>query len=461
MGGGGGRTGSSHHPGDVGLRLPLSWVRMTEKVDAVIVGAGLAGLGAAYHLAAAGAEVLVVERGDYPGSKNVTGGRLYLRPVRPYYPDLLAGGDENTPPFERVVVKERLAVLADTGGASLEFRGPSNPEGQPHSVTILRGVFDRWLADRATERGALVVSGYKVDDVIRESGRVAGVVAGGDEVRADVVIAADGALSFIAERVGLRPRHDPAHFALGIKEVIELPAEQIEDRFGLVDGEGLAALFFGTITHGIPGGGFLYTNRQSLSVGVVIGMGAMVERGPGVEASELLNEFLARPEVAPLVSAGSVAEYSAHAIPESSNLAMPRLVTDGLVVVGDAAGLALNMGLSVRGMDFALASGALAAQAVLQAKEEGDFSARSLARYEAALRASFVLKDQVTFAGMQTFLENPHLYELYPNTLLKLLESLFTVDEGAKTALWRSAMNVLREIPLSRALVDVWRMRKL
>lgn len=434
---------------------------MTEKVDVIVVGAGLAGLGAAYHLAGAGAEVLVVERGDYPGSKNVSGGRLYLNPVRPFYPDLLADGAAATPPYERPVVKERLTVLSDAGGASLELHLPRFVDGRPHSATILRGIFDRWLAEQATGRGALVVSGYKVDDIVSESGQVVGVIAGGDEVRADVVIAADGALSFTAERAGLRPRHDPAHFALGIKEVIELPSRQIEERFGLATGEGLASLFFGTITHGMPGGGFLYTNRESLSVGIVIGMGALAEHGPGVDASALLEEFKARPEIAPLITDGSIAEYSAHAIPETSNQAMPRLVTGGLIVVGDAAGLALNMGISVRGMDFALASGALAARVVLQAKQEQDFSAASLSRYEAAMRSSFVLQDQSTFAGMHRFLENPRLYGLYPQTLLKLLETLFTVDEGGKARLWKTGMDALREIPLSQALIDVWRMRKL
>ena len=183
---------------------------MTEKVDVVIVGAGLAGLGAAYHLAGAGAEVLVVERGDYPGSKNVTGGRLYLNPVRPYYPDLFGSKVETTEPFERAVIKERLTVLADGGGIGLELHVPSFANGMPHSVTILRGVFDRWLSERATDRGALVVPGYKVDDLVRQGDRIVGVVSGGDEVRADAVIAADGALSFIAERAGMRGRHDPS-----------------------------------------------------------------------------------------------------------------------------------------------------------------------------------------------------------------------------------------------------------
>jgi electron transfer flavoprotein-quinone oxidoreductase len=434
---------------------------MTEKVDVVIVGAGLAGLGAAYHLAKAGAEVLVVERGDYPGSKNVSGGRLYLNPVRPYYPELFSLETEKPAPFERAVIKERLTVLADGGGIGLELHAPSFADGMPHSVTILRGVFDRWLAERATERGALVVPGYKVDDLVRQGDRVIGVVSGGDEVRADAVIAADGALSFIAERAGMRSRHDPAHFARGIKEVIELPPDRIEERFGVEPGKGIASLFFGDISHGMPGGGFIYTNSQSLSIGIVIGMGAMVDHGPGFEASSLLDEFKARPEVAPLVSGGSVVEYSAHAIPESTVHAIPRLVADGLVVVGDAAGLSLNMGISVRGMDFALASGALAAQAVLEAKAQGDFSAVSLSRYEAAMRASFVLQDQATFAGMQRFLENPRLYRLYPQTLLGLLQTLFTVDQDPKAGLFKSGMAALRDVPLSRALADLWRLRRL
>lgn len=434
---------------------------MTEKVDVVIVGAGLAGLGAAYHLAGAGAEVLVVERGDYAGSKNVTGGRLYLNPVRSFYPDLFGKEAQTTAPFERTVVKERLTVLADKGGASLELLGPSFAEAPPHSVTLLRGVFDRWLAEQAIARGALVVPGYKVDDLTREAGKVVGVVAAGDEVRADVVVAADGALSFIAERAGLRGRHDPGHFALGIKEVIELPSERIEERLGLAPGEGLSALYFGRITHGLVGGGFLYTNRQSLSVGLVIGMASLVEHGPGIEASALIDEFTSRPEVARLLSGGNVVEYSAHAIPEGSKRAMPRLVADGLLVVGDAAGLALNMGISVRGMDFALASGAMAAHAILEAKADGDFSATSLGRFEAAMRSNFVLQDHKTFASMPGFLENPRLYELYPQTLMNLLVALFYVDESPKASLWKTSLAALRTLPIGQALGDLWRMRRL
>jgi len=210
-----------------------------EKVEVVVVGAGIAGLAAAIILADAGVEVLVVERGDYPGSKNVTGGRLYLEPVRPYLPDLW---DEA--PLERGVVKERLTMVSPSASTTVEVS--SERFRQPHypSYTLLHSTFDRWLADQAADRGALIIPGYKVDDLLVEDGRVVGIVSAGDEIRADAVVAADGVLSFMAEKAGLRAELEAKDYAVAAKEVIELPAQTIEERFGVEQGEGVAQLFF-------------------------------------------------------------------------------------------------------------------------------------------------------------------------------------------------------------------------
>ena len=428
-----------------------------EKVDVVVVGAGLAGLSTAYFLAADGFEVLVVERGDYPGSKNVSGGRLYLNPVRSLFGDLW---DEA--PLERPVTKERLTIMSGRASATVELTSQRLREPPYHSHTILRSRFDRWFADRVTERGAMIVPKYQVEDLwLDDRGRVAGVRAAGEEIGADVVVAADGALSFIAEKAGLRGPHDPAHFAVAVKEVIELPAGVIEDRFGVPPGHGAAQLFFGAMTEGITGGGFIYTNQESLSLGLVVNLKALMEHDPPLEVHELMERFKARPEIEVLLAGGELVEYSAHSIPEGGLGAMPKkLFADGILVVGDAAGMALNLGLTVRGMDFALASGAMAARAIAGAREQADYSAAALAGYKKLLKDSFVLKDLETFRHMPHFLDNPRLFDFYPEAVCRLLEKLTWVGEQPKEKLSATVWREIRSLASFATLRDLWASRK-
>jgi len=425
---------------------------MAEKVDVVIIGAGLAGLATAYSLADAGLDILVVERGDYPGSKNVTGGRLYLNPLRNLFPEEFWA----EAPWERYVTKEGLTVIGEGAQASLQFS--SERFGRPpyHSWTILRAKFDQWFAERVRERGVLIITKNKVDDLIIDNGRVAGVRAGEAEISADVVVAADGALSFIAERAGLRERHRPESFAVGIKEVIELPREVIEERFGLEGEEGAAQLFFGSLTKGVFGGGFLYTNRESISLGIVLGLGGLMEAGLGVlEAHEVLEEFRESGPVARLVEGGETVEYSAHLIPESRSSKL-RLFADGILVVGDAAGLALNMSLTVRGMDYALASGVLAARAIKRAQKMGDFSASTLSYYEELLAGSFVLQELRAFRHAVRVLSNPRFFNLYPQVVCELLERLYWVDEAPKPRL-STALRAYRRSRKDLSLISLCR----
>ena len=233
-----------------------------EKVECIVVGGGLAGLAAAYGLARDGVEVMVLERGNYSGSKNVTGGRLYVRPLRRIYPELWEDA-----PFERPVARELITMLGDGAATTVELASERFSAPSPQSYTVQRARFDQWLADKATAAGAMIVTDMKADELLRDGDKVIGVRAGGDEVGAEVTIVAEGVLGLLAGGAGLREKPRAADHAVGFKEVIELPPGVIEDRWRLNEGEGAAQLFMGEVTRGMTGGGFFYTNRASIALG--------------------------------------------------------------------------------------------------------------------------------------------------------------------------------------------------
>ena len=428
-----------------------------ETVECIVVGGGLAGLSAAYGLAQAGMEVMVLERGDYSGAKNVTGGRLYVKPIRRFYPELWEEA-----PFERPIARELVTMMSGGRQTTIEIASERFMAEQPQSYSVIRAKLDQYLADKVTEQGAMVVPNMKVDELLRKDGRIIGIRAGEDEIGAQVVIVAEGVLRLLSTEAGLAPKPEAKHHALGYKEIIELPQGVIEDRWHLNPGEGAAQLFMGECTRGMMGGAFLYTNRDSISLGMVVGMEDMRARRDGTESWQLLDEFKELPQIRPLVAGGTVAEYSAHAIPEGGISQVPRLFGDGYLVAGDTAGLSLNALITVRGMDFAIASGYFAAEAVKKAKAAGDFSAAGLASYEAGLRDSFVLRDLETAKAIPGVMENPRLFTHYPDAVGRLLESIWTVDDqpqaGHVSKAWKAAR---RDFMSLATLKDAWSMRKI
>ncbi len=411
-----------------------------EKVEVIIVGGGLAGLSCAYELADSGMTVLVLERGDFSGSKNVTGGRIYLRPILPYLPDIWREA-----PLERHVTKEVFTLMGHGNSTTFEFYSDRFNEEPYPSYTILRAKFDRWFSDLVSERGGFVIPQKTVEGLIQEDGKVIGVRTADEEIGADCVVAADGILSFMAEKAGLRKSYHPQHVALGFKEVIQLDSKMIEDRFRLGENEGAAQLFLGSVTQGMMGGGFLYTNRDSLSLGLVIGLHSLNQREPRVEVYKLLDQFKERPEVKNLIRGGETVEYSSHLITEGGIHSMPKLYTDGMLVVGDAAGLGLNMLVTVRGMEYAMVSGVLAGRTIKKAKERNDFSATSLAEYERLLRESFILKEMDTFKNTLALLENRRLFTKYPQVICDLFEKVMWVDEHPKEGIYKTKMAELKK----------------
>lgn len=420
-----------------------------EQFDAIIVGGGLAGLASAYTLAGAGLEVLLLERGDYPGAKNVTGGRLYVNPIRELFPDLWAKA-----PLERYIAHEEVCLMDKDRAITIRYDGSELGKEPYQSYSVLRGKFDKWLAKQAERKGAMLVSKSRVDDLIMDNGQVRGVIAGGEELGAKVVIACDGVLSFIAQKAGLRQPSQSKNFAVGFKEIIELERGVLENRFNLEGNEGAARLFMGDVTAGKFGGGFLYTNQESISLGIVAGIDALTEEEPQVSAPELLDKFKQRPEIARLIKGGQTVEYSAHVIPEGGLKAMGKLYGDGILVTGDAAGFSMNIGVTVRGMEYAMASGYYAAQAVIQAKEKNDFSKAGLSNYETLLNNSFVLTDFKNFKESLDVLEFPPLFSHYPELAGNIMRDLYAVPAGPKERLFPTIKKYLN-------MAEIWSMTKI
>ena len=177
---------------------------MAERFDAVVVGAGPAGSAAALVLAKEKFSVLLVERGRAAGSKNMFGGRIYAWPLF----DLLPEWQKDCP-VERFVTRESLVFLSGDASLAMQFENPASSTGRAASFTALRPKFDEWLAKKAEAAGAVLITGIKVDALLREGGKVRGVVAGPDKIAANVVVLAEGAMGPLAQTAGLLPELTP------------------------------------------------------------------------------------------------------------------------------------------------------------------------------------------------------------------------------------------------------------
>lgn len=415
----------------------------TDKYEVIIIGAGPAGLAAAYKLARAGIETVVVERGDYPGSKNLSGGVLYSRVL-----DTLIPGYWQEAPVERYITNYLTTLMTVDDYFNLEYKSKALADAPYNAGSVLRARFDRWLATKAEEAGAMIVTGIKVERVLIEGGRVTGISTGDEEMLADVVIAADGINSFIAQDAGLRGEIRPEHLAVGAKALIELPRNVIEERFRLTGDEGAAYAMLGAATRGVAGGGFLYTNRESLSIGVVMRLDDLVQQK--VKPAEVLDDLLQHPMIAPLVKDGSMTEYGAHLTAEGGLQMMPpKLYTDGMLITGDAAGFTINSGLVIRGMDLAIGSGIAAADAIIEARSKDDYSAGSLSAYQRHLEQSFVMKDLQLYAKAPQFMEADRLYKQYPELVNSVFSRVYTHDLTPKQHLAKTAMGALKDSGIS------------
>jgi electron transfer flavoprotein-quinone oxidoreductase len=397
-----------------------------EKFDVIVIGAGPAGSTAGFLLAQAGLNVLIVERGQTPGSKNVSGGLIYSKIATQVFPEFW-----NSAPLERAITTHQLAMLSESASVGLDFRSQEAAQPPFNAFSVLRARFDPWLAKQAEDAGAALITGVSVDSLLVENGRVFGIQAGPDQIGADVVVVAEGTRSLLLKLAGLREEFHPHDVSLGVKEIIALPEKTIEERFQCTPETGMAYTFVGQ-TCGIEGGGFLYTNKASLSLGLVVKIDSLYQSK--LQPHQVLDEFKSHPLVSRLIDGGEVVEYSAQTVHRGGFHLMSKLYGPGYVVAGSAARLLLNNIMTLRGMDFAMVSAAEAAKAILTAREQGNYSAAALAAYEANLKSTSIYKDWQTFQATYPLLENKRLFELYPQVASKMMEDLFspTTQPGPK-----------------------------
>ncbi len=424
-----------------------------QEFDAIVVGAGPAGSSAALAMASAGLQVALIERGEYPGAKNVSGAALYAPGL---LADLLPDYWEEAP-VERYLTRRVITFLGKEAAVSLDFRTQHFSQPPYNGFTILRPRFDRWLAAKAEEAGAILITSTVVDDLLYKDEHVIGVRCRREDgdLYAPIVIAADGANSFLAKKAGLQHEFRADEMTLGVKEVLRLDAHTIEERFNLNGDEGMSNEYVGYASGEVKGGGFLYTNRDTLSIGVVVQIASLAQNK--ARAYDLLDQFKQHPAVAPLVRDSTTLEYSAHMIPEGGWAMLPTLSRAGFMVVGDAAGFVFAAGLFLEGMNFAIASGLAAAAAAQQAHADRDFSARSMAHYRKLLEASFVLKDLKNFRHTPAFVNNERLQNVYPDLLCDTLENIYRSNGKPRRKIGRVAVDTLRgKVPLLTLLRDGW-----
>ncbi|MGA8710066.1 MAG: FAD-dependent oxidoreductase [Thermoplasmata archaeon] len=409
---------------------------MADDFDVIVVGAGMAGSSAAIRLAQGGANVLLAERGAEPGTKNLSGGILWgndLAHILPHWAHEM--------PVERHIVRKRFGFLTADSAVSFDLEEGSWNREPYVAHSVLRSRTDAWLARKAEEAGATVVASVPVERLNWEGTRAHGIVQGGEKMTAPVTILADGANTRLSLGTPIRPdaRLSPETTELGIKEVFRLDPSVIEDRFHVTGNQGHAEEWVaGLFPPGVMGGGFLYTNRDTLSLGIIVRLQSLYARN--AYSQQLIEQFKLHPAIANRLKGAELVEYGAKLVPSGWSSRPAAFHGDGWLVVGDAAGFVFSNGIMIQGMNYAIRSGLEAAETALAAKAAGDASSRRLADYDQRLEATGILSDFRDFARLDRVKWNPRIYTVYPKFATELLRSMMANPGSPKT----SARKLLR-----------------
>ncbi len=274
-----------------------------EQFDVVIIGGGSAGLAALKHLSSIGIQSVLIEAGSTIGTKNVSGGILYSKNPqigKVYNVDEIFENFLQEKPWERQITKYILNCVSKDKVLSIDLTD-SHEYQSNFGCSVLLNKLNSWFAKQSLEvaerNGGGIISGVHVRNISWDDERGKTIIQTDelDDFEAKAVIASDGVNSEVAEITGARKKFSPSELYQGVKVVVKLPEEIIEERFNLIPGEGTAHIFAGDITLGHIGGGFLYTNINSLSAGVVCHYDSLISNPTG--PNNLVNALLNNPFV--------------------------------------------------------------------------------------------------------------------------------------------------------------------
>ena len=418
---------------------------MDNKIQVIIVGAGPAGVSAAIKLAKTGKKVLLLDRSDSPGDKNMFGGCIYTYQTKANFYNYIDA------PLERAIIEEKLIMLTDTDAVDVSYRYKYNNEYPAY--TVIRSKWDKWCVEQAVKNGAIFAPKTLVKELIVEKGKVVGVQTQFEKYYADIVIIADGVNSLLAKQIGLRKDFKDSDMTLNVKEVYRLPRERLEDRFKVSSIHGVSTRIIGGPLKDMFAMGFMYTNKDTISLGFGVSIDELKRNK--LKPYELMDKLKEHPAIKAYIKDAEFIEYSAHMIPEGSFDRIPKVYDNGVMVVGDAAGFIDNV--HFEGTNLAMLSGTLAADTAIFALEKGDTSSSVLSMYYKKLKDSIILKDLHTHNDTISVLKKniKTITTLYPEIAAKALSVIQCADGRPKSekynALYKEIMKsgiIPKSVPL-------------
>lgn len=417
---------------------------MKNKAQVIIVGGGPAGISAGITLARAGKEVILIERGNFCGSKNVFGGAIYTQPVKEIFPNF-----ETEAPLERNNIRHKYMLLTETDDTTISHAQKTE---KSNSYTVIRAKFDRWCAEQAKKEGVTIVTETVVRELLVKKDTCIGVRTELEDYYADIVILADGVNSLLAKQIGLRENLSTQDVALGVKEVIKIGSDKINERFNLNDGEGCVTEIIGYPMQAMLGMGYIYTNKDSVTIGIGITLDELAEHK--IKPYELLDKLKEHHSIAPLIKDGELIEYSAHLIPEGGYNKIPKLYDNGVMVVGDAGMLVNN--LHWEGTNLAMLSGKFAGETAIHAINSNDFSKNCLKLYNKKLENSFIMKDLMSYKNLMPVMHKRR--ESFTGYYIEKINSFFEMFTSVDSIVKRDKFrNFIKTIFTDRSFSEIFK----